>query len=121
MAQIKFLVASILLVLPFFMCIQSSDGRKLNLLRENDFPKFTSHSLILTKETKKNVDQNSNVDGESTNRTVHTNESVPTAPMSPTAPSQSVNEPPPLPPAHVDNFRPTAPGHSPGVGHFLQT
>ncbi|KAM1048093.1 hypothetical protein ACFX2I_027291 [Malus domestica] len=28
---------------------------------------------------------------------------------------------PPPPPAHaVDDFRPTAPGHSPGVGHSLQ-
>ncbi|KAL5752916.1 hypothetical protein ACOSP7_023101 [Xanthoceras sorbifolium] len=39
----------------------------------------------------------------------------------PAAPSVAVGESlPPPPPRHADDFRPTAPGHSPGVGHSLQ-
>ncbi|KAJ7952881.1 Precursor of CEP3 [Quillaja saponaria] len=45
--------------------------------------------------------------------------------VSPPAPSSLVvgaSQPPPSPgPGHgVDDFRPTAPGHSPGVGHSIQ-
>lgn len=41
----------------------------------------------------------------------------------PTTPSRgAVREtmPPPSPPRRMDDFRPTAPGHSPGVGNSLQ-
>nr|GLL39049.1 hypothetical protein CDL12_03514 [Ipomoea trifida] len=43
----------------------------------------------------------------------------PTVP-GPTAPAAS-RSPPPPPPGRVDDFRPTAPGHSPGIGHSLHT
>ncbi|KAK7307617.1 hypothetical protein VNO77_40842 [Canavalia gladiata] len=37
----------------------------------------------------------------------------------PTPPSEVVGMPPAAPGRDVDNFRPTAPGHSPGVGHSI--
>ncbi|KAI8032434.1 Precursor of CEP3 [Camellia lanceoleosa] len=112
--------ASILLVLSLFQCIHSSEGRSLKLLRKNEFPKLTSHSINFEKETKEIVDQNSYLHGESTNSTTYMNESVLLAPPPPIAPSQVVDQPHSPPPGHVDDFRPTAPGHSPGVGHSLQ-
>ncbi|KAL3583718.1 hypothetical protein D5086_014779 [Populus alba] len=38
----------------------------------------------------------------------------------PAPPAPVVGVPHPSLPGHVDDFRPTAPGHSPGVGHSLQ-
>uniref|UniRef100_A0A7N1A1A9 Uncharacterized protein n=1 Tax=Kalanchoe fedtschenkoi TaxID=63787 RepID=A0A7N1A1A9_KALFE len=55
--------------------------------------------------------------GKSTFATVNSDQ------LGPEAPTQLVNaaQPPPLPPAgHLDSFRPTTPGHSPGAGHSFQ-
>lgn len=43
----------------------------------------------------------------------------PTLP-SPNAPPSLSHSPPPSP-GHADDFRPTAPGHSPGIGHSIRT
>ena len=49
---------------------------------------------------------------------------IPTAPPPPPSDQQAVigaSQPPPPPAGHdINNFRPTVPGHSPGVGHSIQ-
>ncbi|GFY86504.1 hypothetical protein Acr_05g0001430 [Actinidia rufa] len=120
MAQIKLLVASVFLTLSLFHCIHSSEGINLNVLRKNELPKLTFRNIIFTKKAKEIAEQNSNLHVESKNKPSYVKESVPVAPMQPTPPSQSADGTRPPPPAHVDDFRPTAPGHSPGVGHSIQ-
>ncbi|KAF7129574.1 hypothetical protein RHSIM_Rhsim10G0119400 [Rhododendron simsii] len=127
MAQPKLVFAGILLVLSLFHCIHSSEGRNLKPLRKNELPKLTTRSVLFEKETNEVAEKESDLHGKSTKRTA--NESVPMAPlptmlpmsqMPPTLPSQIGTETRVPPPGHVDDFRPTTPGHSPGVGHSLQ-
>ncbi|KAH7847558.1 hypothetical protein Vadar_027566 [Vaccinium darrowii] len=124
MAHPKVVFASILLVLSLFHCVHSSEGRKLKPLRKNEFPKLTARVVIFKKETKEEVvGKNINLHGERTDRTSNVNEHAPRAqlpPMSATPQNQTGNETQVTPPGHVDDFRPTTPGHSPGVGHSLQ-
>lgn len=47
-----------------------------------------------------------------------TNEAAITPPPPPPPPTAVATSQPP-PPGHADDFRPTAPGHSPGIGHSL--
>ncbi|KAF7134358.1 hypothetical protein RHSIM_Rhsim08G0101900 [Rhododendron simsii] len=85
--------------------------RNLKLLGENAFPKQISCGMIFKAEIKKTADKNSNLCGENSNRTQYTKEIGQMAPMQPTAQSQGVDKSlPPPSPAHVDDFRPTAPG-----------
>ncbi|CAL5332470.1 unnamed protein product [Camellia sinensis] len=124
MAQIKLSSSvSILLIFILFQCIQSSEGRNLKLIRKNESPKLTSHGIIFNKETNKIAAKNSKFHGETTNTAPYTDESVVIAPLlSPPPPNQGINraQQPLPPPAHVNDFRPTAPGNSPGVGHSIQ-
>ncbi|KAI8020194.1 Precursor of CEP3 [Camellia lanceoleosa] len=122
MAQIKLSSsASILLIFILFQCIQSSEGRNLKLIRKNESPKLTSHSIIFNKETNKIAAKNNKFHGETTNTAPYTDESVAMAPLlSPPPPSQGIDRAPLPPPTHVNDFRPTAPGNSPGVGHSIQ-
>ncbi|KAK3222435.1 hypothetical protein Dsin_009460 [Dipteronia sinensis] len=118
----KLIFSCLLLVLIFGQEIESIQGRHLKLGKNNEFPKFQSHNkIILEKETRKiyNAKQNNNLHGEefpTVRVTANANLMSP-----PAAPSVVVGESlPPPPPKHADDFRPTAPGHSPGVGHSLQ-
>ncbi|KAK2657440.1 hypothetical protein Ddye_010492 [Dipteronia dyeriana] len=123
MAQNKKLIFSfLLLVLIFGQEIPSIQGRHLKFWKNNEFPKFQSHNkIILEKETRKihNAKQNNNLHGEEFPTVkVTTNANLMSPPA---APSAAVGESLPTPsPKHADDFRPTAPGHSPGVGHSLQ-
>lgn len=110
-----------------FYYIHSSEGRNLKPLRKNELPILTTRSVLFKKETNEVADKNSNLHGKSTSRTA--NESVPVAPlpkmvpmsqMPPSPPSQTGNKTRVAPTGHADDFRPTTPGHSPGVGHSLQ-
>ncbi|OIW10959.1 hypothetical protein TanjilG_22766 [Lupinus angustifolius] len=93
MAQNKFLFSLILLALIIFcQGFQSIEGRYLK------------------------SDQEDNVHGgiSTTNAPILTNVSSPKLPSEENGATTVV----PPPPGHgVDNFRPTEPGHSPGVGH----
>ncbi|KAK9284660.1 hypothetical protein L1049_023836 [Liquidambar formosana] len=116
MAQIKLIFACVFLLI-FSQEIQPIEGRHLKLGKKNELPKLLqTHSKFLVKET--NIAEDiSKLNDDSTNKTVHANEPPP-----PTAPGQVVDESTPPPPLGrgVDDFRPTAPGHSPGVGHSLE-
>lgn len=61
------------------------------------------------------------------NGTTYAQEALLTKPMAQIPPTQSQTKStvesqmqPPSPPHGADDFRPTAPGHSPGVGHAIQ-
>ncbi|TXG48728.1 hypothetical protein EZV62_024603 [Acer yangbiense] len=91
--------------------------------KKNEFPELQSHNkIILEKETRNinNAKQNNNLHGEEF-PTVRVTENA-NLMSPPAAPSVAVGDQslPPPPPRHIDDFRPTAPGHSPGVGHSLQ-
>ncbi|KAL5752912.1 hypothetical protein ACOSP7_023098 [Xanthoceras sorbifolium] len=124
MAQNKKLFFScLLLVLIFGQEIQSIQGRHLKIENKNGVPKLRTSNKILEKEKRKmnNAKQNNNLhsDGFPTVRVALAANANLMSP--PAAPSVAVGESlPPPPPRHVDDFRPTAPGHSPGVGHSLQ-
>ncbi|XP_052205146.1 precursor of CEP6-like [Diospyros lotus] len=118
MAELKLVFACVLLALFLFQRIQSSEGRNLG---RTDSPKLSTFSSAIVKRgMQKIADQKSNLHGESTKELAYMKESVPAAPMSAVAPSQVSEESRPPPPAHVDNFRPTNPGHSPGIGHSVK-
>ena len=116
----KLIFSCLLLVLIFGQEIESIQGRNLKLGKKNEFPKLQAYNKILEKETRKinNAKQNNSLHGEefpTVRVTANANLISP-----PAAPSVAVGESlPPPPPRHVDDFRPTAPGHSPGVGHSL--
>ncbi|XAR73974.1 hypothetical protein NMG60_11008116 [Bertholletia excelsa] len=118
MAQIKLLLANICIFLSLFQSICPSQGRKMMFLSKNETTKPMSSGVMFRKETKEIADHNSRLLGEITNKTENVNESVPTTPVAQVVPNSGgdVSQQPP-PPGHVDDFRPTAPGHSPGIGH----
>ena len=71
---------------------------------------------FLQKEIRRLVESNSKLHvNDNLDKPVNATKVAPPAPPAPV-----VGEPHPSLPGHVDDFRPTAPGHSPGVGHSLQ-
>ncbi|XP_044470546.1 precursor of CEP5-like [Mangifera indica] len=116
MAQIKLNFACLVLVLIVCQEIQSIEGRHLKLVRQNELPKLQIYNKILEEETRKLVEQKNNLHGDENTTVTAANPDV----SPPTAPSVAVGESPPPPPKHADDFRPTAPGRSPGVGHAIQ-
>jgi hypothetical protein len=100
----KLLCAFVFLVLFFSQELKFIEGRHLKTRASN---KFLQKELV-ENNSKSHVNEKSD-------KTVN---ATPMSPPSP--PSPVVSEPHPSPPGHVDDFRPTAPGHSPGVGHSLQ-
>lgn len=88
----------------------------MKLERANAFPKLQSYRKILNKEVNNIYDLESKSHGDE-HPTVKVAKDILSPP---TAPSDGVGESMPPPPKHADDFRPTAPGHSPGVGHSLQ-
>ncbi|XAR57811.1 hypothetical protein NMG60_11026080 [Bertholletia excelsa] len=120
MAQMN-LYTSILLALIMLQCINPSEGRHSKLIRQREFRKVPYRRTIFEEDMQKKADQNSNLHGESTNQAAYADGFLPTSPKLPTASSPSVDESTqPSPPGHIDSFRPTTPGRSPGIGHFLQ-
>uniref|UniRef100_A0A7N0T9Q0 Uncharacterized protein n=1 Tax=Kalanchoe fedtschenkoi TaxID=63787 RepID=A0A7N0T9Q0_KALFE len=96
------LIVAFILLMFVSSTILISEGRHLRS-RNDRLELQTSEKHVLT--------------GKSTHATVNSDQ------LAPEAPIQIVNaaQPPPPPPAgHLDNFRPTALGHSPGAGHSLQ-
>ncbi|KAE9613028.1 hypothetical protein Lal_00027345 [Lupinus albus] len=103
MAQNKFFFSLILLALIIFcQGFQSIEGRYLK--SDQDIQKF------MESENQENVHGGIST----TNAPILTNVSLPKLPSEANGATTVV----PPPPGHgVDNFRPTEPGHSPGVGH----
>ncbi|XP_044470545.1 precursor of CEP5-like [Mangifera indica] len=116
MAQNKHTFACLVLVLIFCQEIQSIEGRHLKLERQNEFPKLQIYNKILEEVTRELAKQKSNLHGDENTTVTAANDNV----SPPTAPSLPVGESPSPPPKRADDFRPTAPGHSPGVGHAIQ-
>ncbi|KAJ0027171.1 hypothetical protein Pint_34896 [Pistacia integerrima] len=111
MAQIKLTFAFLVLVLIFCQEIQCVEGRKLKFERQNASPELQIYNKIHEKETWKFAEQK---DESTTARAADASVSPQTAPTAP------VGEFVRLPPKHGGESRPTAPGHSPGVGHAIQ-
>lgn len=105
MAQTKLLIAFIFLAIILADKIQSTEGRNLKSKAKNEFHKISTRDSAV-KFTRKSSDDCS------TTAPPCGNEAVLMSP--PVAPP-----PPPPSPGHADDFRPTTPGHSPGIGHSL--
>lgn len=111
MAQNKlFFAVFIFLSLIFILEIQSVEGRHLKFHSE----KLNTYKRFLAKETTKAVQVGINFHIKAADTDV---QSPPAAPLTPGAVAGASQAPPPR---HVDDFRPTMPGHSPGVGHAIQ-
>ncbi|KAJ4848668.1 hypothetical protein Tsubulata_041006 [Turnera subulata] len=113
MASTKMIHACISLLLILTLQLHSIEARNLKRESENEFPKLQTTGFLENK-TRKLLQENSHLH-------VHDNSDKPVTNVSPpTPPAPAVGQPAPPPGHRVDDFRPTAPGHSPGVGHSLQ-
>ena len=102
MANFMFIIASFfLVVLIISQEIQSTEGRQLKLGMKKGSPELETHIKIMGKETTKIAGHNISTP-------------LPAAPT-----TQVVVESQTPPSRQVEAFRPTSPGHSPGVGHSL--
>ncbi|KAL4644858.1 hypothetical protein ACB092_02G194100 [Castanea dentata] len=97
MAQSKLIYAFLFLVFILSHQIQSIEGRNL---REG---KKSIESKTIQTQTK-----------------IYETETIKHGVSPPTLPTVSVSQPPLPPNRVVDDFRPTTPGHSIGVGHSIQ-
>ena len=112
MAQSKLISAFLFLVFILSQQIQSIEGRHL---REG---KRSNESQTLQTQTKI-YETESIIHGDVLHGDDKSNEEI-TSESTPTPPTVSVSQLPPPPNRGVDDFRPTAPGHSPGAGHSIQ-
>ncbi|GKU98989.1 hypothetical protein SLE2022_362170 [Rubroshorea leprosula] len=102
----------IFLALIFILEIQSIEGRHLKFHSE----KHQTHKRFLAKETAKVVEGGSSFHFKAAGA-----DDVLSPPAAPLTPAAMVGASQ-APPSHwVDDFRPTAPGHSPGIGHGLHS
>lgn len=87
--------------------------------KQSPFPnKLQNLKKFLEKEPRKTIaEQSKNLHGETSNEATNTNASSTLPPPSAMA-APTTQQPSPV--RSLDDFRPTAPGHSPGVGHSLQ-
>ncbi|KAL3722162.1 hypothetical protein ACJRO7_034515 [Eucalyptus globulus] len=110
MAQDKVLIAVVFFLLAFSLKLQSTQARQLRLTmqKQNSFSnKLQNVNELVEKEPRKTIaEQSKYLHGETWNEATNT--------------VASSTPPPPSPLHSLDDFRPTAPGHSPGVGHSLQ-
>ncbi|XVF17716.1 hypothetical protein REPUB_Repub10bG0147600 [Reevesia pubescens] len=115
MAQNKLLSILVLLLHVFFLEIQCIVGRPLVLNRNHNFKKIQiTEGEIVAKETGTTLDPKMNFHDVNINKAVVANT------QSPPSPSATIGATQAPPPKKADDFRPTTPGHSPGVGHSLQ-
>jgi hypothetical protein len=113
MAQKIFISAFLFLVLIFSQETQRIEGRRLLVGKNNEFENLQTQNKIY--EIKETVKHGGKLHGDDSANEAITKESPPTPPA-----ALSVSQPPPPPRHDVDDFRPTAPGHSPGVGHSIK-
>ena len=119
MAHNKILIfAYLFFVLIFSQETQFIEGRRLLVGKNNEFQKLPTHNKIHEKETNKHGGKfrDDHHDMMATSDAI-THEAILQSP--PIAAADEGVAPPPPPPAHamITDFRPTTPGHSPGIGH----
>ncbi|XVF59453.1 hypothetical protein PTKIN_Ptkin07bG0277300 [Pterospermum kingtungense] len=115
MAQNK-LPVLVLLLLVFCLQIQCIVGRHLVLKQSHNFHKVQTYGRVVAKETGTIFVHKMNLHGDNINKAAVANTQSPPSP--PSVVIGGATQAPP--PKNADDFRPTAPGHSPGVGHSLQ-
>ncbi|KAB2617877.1 hypothetical protein D8674_013746 [Pyrus ussuriensis x Pyrus communis] len=97
--------------------IQSIDARPLKSRSKNELQNLPIHTKTHKNKSEDNAGHKRDLHGKSTTEA----SSVVVSPPPPQSDQVDGAAQLPPPPAHaVDDFRPTAPGHSPGVGHSLQ-
>ena len=112
MALSKLISAFLFLVFILSQQIQSIEGRHLREGKKSIESKtIQTQTKIYETETIKHDDRLHGDD--------KSNKEI-TGVSPPTLPTVNVSQPPPPPNRGVDDFRPTSPGHSPGVGHSIQ-
>ncbi|XP_043714438.1 precursor of CEP5-like [Telopea speciosissima] len=131
MAKVKFIFASVLLlVIAFSHAVNSVEGRHLKTKQSNKKKK----PIITTPTREKSSHETASrkVGGENGSKTMAdvAKEFQPAgaalvdivdideASVNPAVPLDDDSSPSP-PPHHMEDFRPTAPGHSPGIGHSV--
>ena len=113
MAQKIFISAFLFLVLIFSQETQRIEGRRLLVGKNNEFENLQTQNKIY--EIKETVKHGGKLHGDDSADEAITKESPPTPPA-----ALGVSQLPPPPRHDIDDFRPTAPGHSPGVGHSIK-
>lgn len=88
----------------------------MKLARADKFAKHQTYNKIIKKEARKIYEQKNNLHGDEYPTVEASNADL----SPPTEPSVGVGESMTPRPKNAEGFRPTAPGHSPGVGHSLQ-
>lgn len=119
MAQTKLIVAFFFLAIILAQKIQSTPGRNLKFKNKND---FQTRTKISRQESVKLTNHSKHLPTDCSSMTACGNiEAAFTPQMAtpPAPPSPVATESQPPPSGHADDFRPTAPGHSPGIGHSL--
>ncbi|KAG8641249.1 hypothetical protein MANES_13G126600v8 [Manihot esculenta] len=116
MAQTNLFFACVFFMLIFSQGLQSVDGKRhLKLERKHKLSKLQISNKFEKEE--KNFIHKHNVHGDN-DSDVELPQPASFVPADAVVVGEPQSSPPP--PAHVDDFRPTAPGHSPGVGHSIQ-
>ncbi|EEF39989.1 conserved hypothetical protein [Ricinus communis] len=109
-------------MLIFFQELQSISGRHLNLETNHKFSKIQVSYINFERQHRQFIGHNVDIEHNDLNKDVFAaNKMSPAAPVAAAGGIGEAESPPPPPASgHVDDFRPTAPGHSPGVGHSIQ-
>ncbi|PIN23758.1 hypothetical protein CDL12_03513 [Handroanthus impetiginosus] len=113
MAQTKLITAFVLLSIVFSQKIQSIDGRNLKFKNKNE---LEAHTKISTQWSGKFTKHDKSLALDCSNTAACRNEPALTQPTPPSPPATESQLPPSR---HADDFRPTAPGHRPGIGHSV--
>jgi hypothetical protein len=110
MAQNKLTLAFLFLVLIFFQETQCVEGRSLLVAKNNEFQNLGTQNKIYERD--QTIKHGGKLHGDDSANKAITKES-------PTPAVVGVSQL--IAPGHdIDDFRPTAPGHSPGVGHSIE-
>ncbi|XP_030466879.1 precursor of CEP5 [Syzygium oleosum] len=119
MAQNQVLFAFLFLLLAFSLKLRSTQARELKLTtqKQNPFPnKLHNINKLLEKEPRKTMaEESKNLQGETSSQAVNTGMSS-TSPLPPPLSLLTPSLPPPST-SHMNGFKPTTPGQSPGIGN----
>ncbi|KAG6666279.1 hypothetical protein CIPAW_01G020000 [Carya illinoinensis] len=119
MAHNKILIFTCLFfVLIFSQETQFIEGRHLLVGKNNEFQTLQTHNKIHEKETNKHGGKfrDDRHDMTAMSNAI-THEAILLSPPTAAADEGAVAPPPPPARAMITDFRPTTPGHSPGIGH----
>ncbi|KAK9678570.1 hypothetical protein RND81_11G219900 [Saponaria officinalis] len=113
MAYNKLVIICVILAMIFEKETWFVDGRQLRSRKINDIPKFNTHKLEDSKAIKHQEMHAGQIKGAGYRKQLQVAVSVQM--------TSDIQSPPTPPPSsgHLDTFRPTAPGTSPGAGHSI--